>query len=130
MSKKSQSIQLKSYQRAHWKVIPSPIVNDKSPPGVSLDQGSLLGTRVNVPDDGLRSVSDIIAWRRPHLGQPVHGVRLIQIDNNDSNVGIAYEIVQALIKLVFRLENEGGINGLAVVKVIVSSFDKLVVGSL
>ena len=70
------------------------------------------------------SICHVIAGRRPHLYKSLQRTGLLLVDDNHADVGVADQVVEALVQLGFRLENKGSINGTAIAQVVVCSLTK------
>ena len=66
----------------------------------------------------------VIARAGPHLCQSVKGAVLGHVDDDDPDVRVADEVVQALVQGGLALEDEGGVDGTTVAEVVVRSLDK------
>ena len=66
-------------------------------------------------------MSNVVGGGWSHFGQSIQGIRFLKIDNNNSDVAIANQVVQALIQFLFRLEDQCGINGFTIMEVFISS---------
>ena len=71
------------------------------------------------------AVRHVVARRWPHLGKAVEGLGLLLVYDDDPDVGVPDEVVEALVEAGLRLEDEGGVDGAAVVEVVVGGLCKI-----
>ena len=62
---------------------------------------------------------DIVTRTGPHLGKSVQRSVFLNINDDDSDVRIANQEVEALVKLRLILKEQGSVNGIAIPKVVV-----------
>ena len=58
----------------------------------------LLGHVVRLRDLGRRPPGHVVGRPRPHLLEPVEGVRVLLVGADDAEEGVADDVVQALVK--------------------------------
>ena len=68
-------------------------------------------------------MSNVVGGGWSHFGKSIQCIGFLKIDNNDSDVAIANQVVQALIQFLFRLEYQCGINGFTIMEVFISSLN-------
>lgn len=61
----------------------------------------------------------VVRGRGPHLGQSIHHILLLQIEDDDSDVRVAYQKVETLIQLRLGLEDQRSIHGSPISKVVI-----------